>query len=279
MGRLKLSEKSLTSLVRRVMAESGAPRGVGGAGRGLACWVTVDGRAGGKVAFIWDPSAAIASLESQPPGATLGEALAEAAESAALGIVGIKPPDEGECWGAWQVSYSAKAPGAPRGIIYPVAYAISPLGRLVSDRYVTSDSSSGGGDLRGATEVWKNAFDATGEEAESARLWGREPSGRGRWRLDEPPPRNKTATGKDDCLLNIERGKDHLNWAYGHGGLRKHRAMLSAMRDANDRAESAIVSWAESTESSASGESFLALWREALDDACFSIWKSSATFD
>lgn len=256
-----LLESELRGMVRRVLRESRSA--------GLACLVTRDGD--GRTAFVWNPSAAMEVLRREGyTGRTLE--MREAARAAAVGIVGVKPPEIGECWGAWQVSYIAKAPGTPGGIMYPLAYALSPGGRLVSDRHVTSDGSSAGGGLRGAATVWRRAFDSTGEETESAELWDREPSGRGRWRLDEPPPHNRTPASKDDCELSSEYGKDHLNWAYAPVGIQEHRAMLTSMKAENEAAEDELMDLFPER------MGIVDSWRDILKDACWGVWHTSATF-
>lgn len=60
-----------------------------------------------------------------------------------LGTISIVPADF-PCNGAWQVAQSAVKHGGDGGIIYDVAFALSPTGKLIPDRYSVSPSAKDG---------------------------------------------------------------------------------------------------------------------------------------
>lgn len=60
-----------------------------------------------------------------------------------LGIIAIVPPDF-PCNDAWQIAQSAVKHRGDGGIIYDVAFAMSPTGKLIPDRYSVSPSAKDG---------------------------------------------------------------------------------------------------------------------------------------
>ena len=135
------------------------------------------------------------------------------------GIFG--PPDEGNAYGAWEVTHAA-APNLGK-ILYGIGYAISPSGLLMSDRHQVSFE---------ADAAWKKASKE-----------------RNHFKLDNLPPNNKTKSTEDDAELHDTPGKEHLDYAYESQGWEKSitarlvaqgKTALIELSDAVNRDKSAI---------------------------------------
>ena len=116
-----------------------------------------------------------------------------------VGCVAIKPTDD-PCWGAYEISYIV----GPGKIVYGLAYALSPNGMLISDRYAMSQS---------ALKAWKNMSDK---------------QTRGKRPLDNVRS-PKTPGLEDDCEF---RKEEYLNYAYESEGWEK--GMLDGLRSAHE---------------------------------------------
>lgn len=140
------------------------------------------------------------------------------------GMIDVGPAGGGACNGAWMV-YRSAGPQSGK-MVYSVGYALSPTGRLMSDRLSVSDSASGAWKkVYGKPEYKKLSLDD--EDAH-------DPDGTVKY--DHPHHTDDTS---DDCAMY--RGKDgseppekypHLQYAYEGTG--EEQALLSMFRLNNE---------------------------------------------
>lgn len=156
-------------------------------------------------------------------------------------LVLSRPRTGGNCWGAWEINYTAAYPKGTGlgGQIYKSAYAISDSGWIVPDRKEVSGSESKDPGRGTAAFGWKDKtrFEDKTKEALKGGIQS-VPKGATKIKLDDLPPNNKTPTEEDDCRLHksdirkvpkkipkfdnnivdksklTSRAKDYLNWAY-----------------------------------------------------------------
>ena len=102
-------------------------------------------------------------------------------------------PDQGEAYGAWEVTHVA-GPGYGK-ILYAIGYALSPHGLLMPDRNQVSP--------------------------EASMAWKRASTSRKSLKLDDLPPNNKTKTPNDDAKLHQRSGQEYLDYAYEEQGWEK----------------------------------------------------------
>ncbi len=119
-------------------------------------------------------------------------------------IIAPLPKTSGECYGAWQV-VMAKGEGYGREI-YGLAYAMSPTGRLISDRIYVSDD---------AIDGWKRA--ASKRRALPLDDFNHD---------HKNPDEYHTPDPEDDCKVYRSKEKEHLNFAYEANG--SEGALLAA---------------------------------------------------
>lgn len=133
-----------------------------------------------------------------------------AARNSVVGYINVGPPEEGEAWGAWEVT---RAAGKGYGkLLYAIGYALSPKGLLMPDR--TSVSAD-------AENAWKKAS-KTHDFLQ----------------LDNLPPENMTDTPRDDAYLHDEEGLEFLDRAYKAQGWEK--AAVDEMIAAGNRIETML---------------------------------------
>ena len=168
---------------------------------GLACYVS--SITGNEIeAAVYDMNGMREDLTNNPEIFTKKSLQGKSAKSLIknmVGCVAIKPTDD-PCWGAYEISYIV----GPGKIVYGLAYALSPNGMLISDRYAMSQS---------ALKAWKNMSDK---------------QTRGKRPLDNVRS-PKTPGPEDDCEF---RKEEYLNYAYESEGWEK--GMLNGLRRAHE---------------------------------------------
>jgi hypothetical protein len=142
------------------------------------------------------------------------------------GLIIVGPPKQDNCWGAWEVKFSA---GKGQGkLLYSLGYALSPTRLLSSDRNEVSDAAQGS---------WSSAFGKS-KDGTKAALDAKSARSAGEWtRLqfdDSSKPESERRTPKfadDDCKVHPD--KDQLNFAY-KGDIGQAMTALGGLRSAHN---------------------------------------------
>ena len=143
------------------------------------------------IAVLYDRDAAINFEKARinAGGAVLPNTAKEYSHNIIKGMIGIRPPAQ-PCWGAWEVEHAA-GPGQGK-ILYGIAYALSPNGRLMADRRKVSAD---------ARDAWKSVAE----------------KGARKYMQFDDFENPKTPIKDDDCKVYKGMrgwGKSHLNAAY-----------------------------------------------------------------
>lgn len=177
-------------------------------------------------AVLIDIAKLMAGLRTPPKTSlmTQVDAAKTAARESVVGYIRVGHPEEGEAWGAWEVT---RAAGKGHGkLLYAIGYALSPNGLLMPDRTSVSPD---------AENAWKKAA-----------------ASRDSLKLDNLPPENVTDTPRDDARLHDEEGLEFLDRAYKAQGWEK--AAVDEMIAAGNRIESMLEKKLKSRASAVVGE-------------------------
>ena len=183
-------------IYRRILKESGAP-----STEGMACYVESTGDEAGLLnATVYNTKGIEKELKNNPGLFKTGLSIVKYRPlmDHIIGCVSIKDTAD-PCLGAYEISTIAG-----RGkLVYGLAYALSPNGMIISDRYSMSPEALG---------AWKNMADK---------------GTRSRKPLDNVK-NPRTEDPSDDCTW---RKEEYLNYAYESEGWEK--GMLSSLRAAH----------------------------------------------
>ena len=136
-----------------------------------------------------------------------------------LGVIAIIEPED-PCNGAWQIAQSAVKHAGDGGIIYDIAFALSPTGTLIPDRYSVSPSAKAGWKKQGGRKT-KTLDAVSGHKS----------------RIDPTSFRahpNHTDDTSDDCETYEMPGEEFLDMSYEARG--HERALLKHLQDEHERA-------------------------------------------
>lgn len=172
----------------------------------------------GKVCIIYDTGAALEFAEelSSEEFISYGEAGSIAAEKVVKGIIAVTPfsKNDNRCWGAWQVKLSAGR--GLGGVLYPIAYALSPNGLLMSDRTDVSGDAD-----RNWSKRFINSKDMTKRSVDTGKPDGLPDLAKLLFDYSNVPEEKKRTPNfpLDDCKLRQDGSAESpLNWAYNGGG-------------------------------------------------------------
>ncbi len=184
-----------------------------------------------KTAVLYDVKKAaelIKMIERKDPGAN-----EFAINNVLKGLIIVGTPEENNCWGAWEVKFSA---GKGKGkLLYSLGYALSPTRLLASDRNEVSDAAQGswGSAFRKSKDGTKRAIDA--RSASDAKDWTRLQFD------DASKPEEKRRTPDfpdDDCKVHPE-SSPQLNFAY-RGDINQAMTALGGFRAAHKNFENYV---------------------------------------
>ncbi len=188
----------------------------------LACYV-IDGGHSFKTAILYDPVILLRHLDIIIDQLKAYNNAAIILQNLVLkGIVKIGKFDnwDGKCNNAWSIAAIA-GPGYGRDYLYPIAFGLSPTGKLTSDRSIVKS---------GARKNWRRMY--LGDKSATKEPFD-----------DKDNP--KTPPPEDDCKLHVDKVKinpktgekeienvDQLNFSYEANGEEKNLLrMLSARHD------------------------------------------------
>lgn len=196
----RASTKIIENIYRRLLREASGEKDA------ASMAALVDESGNSKTAVVYNTTA----ISSSPEGAVPSTAI--------VGFVKISQPSGAPCRGAWQV----KGITGPGGIVYPIAYALSPTGLVVPDRSEVSPEASAAWLRYSQTPAGKAGRLPLDDASHPAE--------------DEDPFHdwNHTADDKsDDCYTShYEPNERHLNYAYrGPGG---ESAVLNRLTTAHE---------------------------------------------
>lgn len=212
--------KITTEQLRRIITESISVDTQGIKVDGLAALFEYEGNQ--RTAVVIDAAAAaeLAEMLDSPKPPSSGKLQTMLQTRVIKGLIMVAEPASSECWGAWEVKFSA---GRGMGkLLYGLGYAMTPSRLLMPDRKKVSDDAGFAWDkMSGKT---KDMTDAATQKRSSSRDVAGTLS-----RIKFDDERNpKTDIPEDDC--RIHNSREHLNYAYRSDG--SEMAAMGSMKAA-----------------------------------------------